>query len=251
MRSRTSSRRAASSGASCDAEYPVGIRDRAEPSGIAPPPANALAGYHRTYATDFGGTALPKGWGTFDGIPMGDNQSQWRPSHVIVSGGLVRLIASKDAAGQWITGGIGQFDLGRAYGAYFVRSRVTGPGPDQNEMLWPVAPVWPPEVDFNEMGYSTTSTSWTVHYGHGSAFVQTTRSFNMERWHTWGLIWTPTSMTFTIDGRSWGVLTNYAEIPHQKMTLDVQQQVWCHPDLACPKRASAIEVDWVAEYAKD
>ena len=39
-------------------------------------------------------------------------------------------------------------------------------------------------------------------------------------------------------------------IPHQKMMLDVQQQVWCQPRLACPTRASAIEVDWVAEYVK-
>jgi len=233
------------------AEFPVGTRDAREPSGIAPPPADALVGYQRTYLTDFAGQTLPQGWGTFAGIPSGDNQSQWLPSHVVVSGGMVRLIASKDAAGQWVTGGISQSSVGRAYGAYFVRSRVTGPGPDENEMLWPVAPVWPPEVDFNEMGYATTATAWTVHYGHGSAFVQTTHRVNMERWHTWGLIWTPQSMTFTIDGRPWGVLTDYAEIPHQKMMLDVQQQVWCQPDLACPKRASAIEVDWVAEYAKD
>jgi hypothetical protein len=131
------------------AEFPVGIRDAAEPSGIAPPPANALRGYWRSYTTDFGGTALPAGWGPFAGIPMGDDQSSWLPSHVVVSGGLVRLISSKSTAGQWVTGGIGQFDLSRSYGAYFVRSRVTGPGPDQNEMLWPAAPVWPPEVDFN------------------------------------------------------------------------------------------------------
>jgi Glycosyl hydrolases family 16 len=232
------------------AEFPVGVRDAREPSGVAPPLASALPGYQRVYMTDFPGRALPKGWGPFAGVPMGDNQSRWLPSHVVVAGGVVRLLTSKDAGGGWITGGIGQFGVGRAYGAYFVRSRVTGPGPDQNEMLWPVAPVWPPEVDFNEMGYSTTSTSWTVHYGHGDTFVQTTRNFDMERWHTWGLIWTPTSMTFTIDGHPWGILTKWAEIPHQKMTLDVQQQVWCHPDLACPTHSSSIEVDWVAEFTK-
>lgn len=233
-----------------DQPYPVGVRDAHEPSGIAPPTATALRGYRHTYTQDFAGHVLPKGWGTFDGVPQGDDQSHWLPSHVVVSGGLVRLIASKDAAGTWITGGVSQFSVGRAYGAYFIRSRVTGPGPDQNEMLWPVAPVWPPEVDFNEMGYSPKSTSWTVHYGHGSAFVQTTRSFNMERWHTWGLIWTPKKMTFIIDGHSWGSLTDVQQIPHQKMMLDVQQQVWCHPRLACPTRSSALEVDWVAEYVK-
>jgi hypothetical protein len=235
------------------AQYPVGIRDAHEPSGVAPPSKTALAGYHLTYETDFTGRHLPAGWGRFAGIPQGDNQSRWLPSHVAVGASMVRLIASRDAAlgGKWVTGGVSQYSVGRLYGAYFIRSRVTGPGPDQNEMLWPVAPVWPPEVDFNEMGYPTTSTSWTVHFGHGAAFVQTTRNFNMERWHTWGLIWTPKVMTFTVDGRSWGSLTNYGVIPHQKMMLDMQQQVWCQPRLACPNRASALEVDWVAEYAKN
>ena len=158
-----------------------GSRTRSSPSafgtarsrrGSRRPRRSRCGGYRRTYTVDFGGRTLPTGWGTFNGIPQGDNQSRWLPSHVVVSGGLVRLIASKDASGQWVTGGISQYSVHRAYGAYFVRSRVTGPGPDQNEMLWPVAPVWPPEVDFNEMGNSTTSTSWTVHYGHGSAFVQ-------------------------------------------------------------------------------
>jgi Glycosyl hydrolases family 16 len=232
------------------APFPIGLRDPREPSGIAPPPATALKGYRATYTTDFAGNSLPRGWGTFAGVPVGDDQSRWLPSHVVVGGGMVRLVASKNSAGDWITGGIGQFGVGHTYGAYFVRSRVTGPGPDQNEMLWPVAPVWPPEVDFNEMGYTTSGTAWTVHYGTGSAFVQTTRTVNMELWHTWGLIWTPTSMTFTVDGHSWGVLTNYNVIPHQEMTLDVQQQVWCQPDLACPKRTSAIQLDWVAEYVK-
>jgi hypothetical protein len=229
--------------------FPLGVPDAKEPSGVAPPTPTALAGYKQVYVSDFPGRTLPKGWGTFNGVPQGDNQSRWLPSHVVVSSSMMRLIASH-VGNEWVTGGVSQYTVGRLYGAYFVRSRVTGPGPDQNEMLWPVAPVWPPEVDFNEMGYSTTSTSWTVHFGHGSAFVQGTRSFDMERWHTWGVIWTPRAMTFTIDGREWGRLTNYGVIPHQKMRLDIQQQVWCQPRLACPTRASALEVDWVAEYVR-
>jgi len=232
--------------------YPHGTRAAWEPSGQAPPPANALRSYRRTYLTDFRGNALPKGWGRFNGFPQGDKQSRWLPSHVVVSNGVVRLIASRDAAlgGEWVTGGISQFSVGRTYGAYFIRSHVTGPGPDQNEMLWPVAHVWPPEVDFNEMGNSTTSTSWTVHFGHGSTFVQNTQRFNMQRWHTWGLIWTPRVMTFTVDGKSWGSLTRWAAIPHQQMMMDIQQQVWCQPRLACPTRASAMVIDWVEEYAR-
>jgi hypothetical protein len=230
--------------------YSAGVPNVAEPSGMSPPTASALPGYQLTYVNDFLGTSLPKGWGPFNGIPQGDNQSEWSPSHVVVGGGVMRLITSQDSTGKWVTGGVSQFGVGHTYGAYFVRSRVTGPGPDQNEMLWPDANVWPPEVDFNEMGYPTTSTSWTVHFGHGSSFVQETGAFDMEKWHTFGVIWTPTSMTFTMDGHTWGSITNVHVIPHIKMSLDIQQQVWCQPDYACPTRASALEVDWVAEYQR-
>ena len=81
---------------------------------------------------------------------------------------------------------------------------MTGPGPDQNEMLWPVAPVWPPEVDFNEMGYSTNVDVLDRPLRPRLGVRADDASFNMERWHTWGLIWTPTSMTFTIDGEVLG-----------------------------------------------
>ena len=230
--------------------FPVGVRSALEPSGMSPPTATALSGYRLSYVTDFVGRALPKGWGKFNGVPNGDDQNRWAPSHVTVGSGMMRLITSRGATGSWVAGGVSQFGVGHTYGAYFVRSRVTGPGPDQNEMLWPVAHVWPPEVDFNETGYSTTSTSWTVHYGHGNAFMQETGTFAMTRWHTWGVIWTPTSLTFTMDGHSWGRITNTRVIPHIKMSLDIQQQVWCQPNYACPTRASALEIDWVAEYVR-
>jgi beta-glucanase (GH16 family) len=167
---------------------------------------------------------------------------------------MVRLVAYRDPAfhNAWVTGGMCQCSpgSGHTYGAYFVRSRVTGPGPDENELLWPVAPVWPPEVDLNEMGGPATSTSWTVHYGTGYAQIQGTRSFNMLRWHTWGVIWTPRSLTFTIDGHPWGRITNVGQIPHQAMTLDIQQETYCGHAVvnACPTHPVALQVDWVAEY---
>jgi hypothetical protein len=236
--------------------YPSGIRDAVEPSGEAPPGPKALPGYALTYTQDFTGQTFPSDWGKFAGVPSGDSTSRWSGSHVLMGGGVVRLIAWRDPQykNDWVTGGMCQCapGEGHTYGAYFIRSRVTGPGPDENELLWPVAPVWPPEVDINEMGWPTNKTSWTVHYGHGYSFVQTTKKFNMLRWHTWGVIWTPKSLTFTIDGKAWGHLTSAAEIPHQAMTLDIQQETYCNSGIkdvnACPKHQVALQIDWVAEY---
>jgi hypothetical protein len=236
------------------ATFPAGIRDLREPSGEAPPGPRALRGYVLTYQQDFNGRILPSGWGKFTGVPSGNPGSAWAGSHVLMGGGMVRAVAYRDPrhGNRWITGGLCQCGPGQGhrYGAYFIRSRVTGPGPDENELLWPVAHVWPPEIDLNEMGGPATSTSWTVHYGSGYRQVQGTRSFRMTRWHTWGVIWTPRLLTFTIDGHVWGRVTNVHEIPHQAMTLDIQQETYCGGGTvyACPTHIVALQVDWVAEY---
>ena len=234
--------------------FPFGVPDRREPSGLAPPGARAMRGYVMSYRQDFGAKTLPAEWGKFNGVPSGDAGSQWAPSHVQIGGGIIRLQTYRDPkfGNNWVSGGMCQCRKGRLYGAFFVRSRVTGPGPDEADLLWPVAPVWPPEVDFNESAYATNSTSWTVHYGSGNAFTQGTHGFNLMRWHTWGVIWTPRSLTFTMDGRSWGRITNYGEIPHQPMTLDIDQQTRCNVPAswaACPTHPATLQIDWVAEYA--
>ena len=235
--------------------FPLGVVNPREPSGMAPPNASALPGFALSYVQDFSAKALPNEWGRFNGAPSGDPGSMFVPSHVLTGGGVVREVTSRDRVngGNWATGGMCLCgNGGQLYGAFFVRSRVTGPGPNVSELLWPVANVWPPEVDFNEMGYVTNSTSWTVHYGSGSSFFQRTHSWNMLRWHTWGLIWTPRLLTFTMDGKAWGTLSNYSMIPHQPMTLDIQQQTWCITHRknvdACPQHNVALQVDWVATY---
>jgi beta-glucanase (GH16 family) len=233
--------------------YPLGVVSPHEPSGMAPPTAGSLPGYSLVYTQDFSKARFPSEWGKFDGPAGGNPGSMFVPSHVRTAGGVARIVAQRDKVngGNWATGGMCLCSHPQLYGAFFVRSRVTGPGPNVSELLWPVAHVWPPEVDFNEMGFPTNSTSWTVHYGHGYTFVQQTRSWNMLRWHTWGVIWTPRRLTFTIDGHSWGTLTRLTQIPHQRMTLDIQSETWCQGGAgagACPLRPSALQVDWVAIY---
>lgn len=235
------------------ATYPVGVPDPKEPSGVAPPLATAMPGYARTYVTEFTGTALPRAWEKFQGEPQGAAGDDWLPSHVIVGGHLVRLLTYREGH-RWVSGGMCLCALPhQTYGAYFVRSRITGPGPDENELLWPVAHVWPPEVDFNESEYSTNRTSWTVHYGTGSAFIQGTQTINLTRWHTFGVIWTPTELTFTVDGVVWGHTTAPAVIPHQPMTLDIDQEARCIPGYkwnACPTGEATMQINWVAVFTR-
>src|SRR5665213_1058773 len=234
--------------------FPTGVADNSEPSGYAPPGSNALAGYTQIYTSDFSGSSLPAGWSAYSGTPGGDPGGQFGGNaHIAVGGGLLQLNTFLDPAynNEWVTGGLCQCGLSQTYGAYFVRSRVTGAGPTGVELLWPVANVWPPEIDFNETNGSTSGTTATNIWAATSTTrsqVQVNLSINMTQWHTWGVIWTPTSVTYTVDGQVWGTVTNASQVPNQPMTLDLQQQTWCSSGWACPSSPQSMLVDWVTEY---
>ncbi len=228
----------------------VGTPDTSEPSGEAPPSASALPGLSGSYVNDFGGTSLPSDWTAFDGPTLGDPGGQFGKAHVVVGGGLLQLNAWQDPAynNKWVTGGVCQCGIARTYGAYFVRSRQTGPGPTQVEMLMPVV-GWPPELDFNETRATDNATVATLHYDAADDQVYRRLSIDMTQWHTWGVIWTPTSITYTVDGRVWGTINASQEIPNQPMRLDISQQTWCSSGYACPTSPQSTQVDWVTEYA--
>lgn len=231
--------------------YPIGVFDESEPSGFAPPPGWALPGYQRTYVNDFKHPLDSSLWGKFSGVPGGDPAGLFVRSHVKETGGELRIETYRDSADhyKWATGGICLCGLNTTYGAFFVRSRETHAGADDVELLWPSAHgVWPPELDFDEMGVSDNVSSWTDHYTSPTEFTQQSTTIDVLHWHTWGVVWTPTSITFVVDGRVWGVVTDPAQIPTIPMTLDMQQQTWCgiHPE--CPHRTSSMLIDWVTIF---
>ena len=109
--------------------YPIGVADPSEPSGFAPPLPTSMSGYRETYVNDFSGTSLPAGWYTFSGEPGGDPGGLLASSHVQVANGELQLLTTYvPSVGKWVTGGLCQCGLGHVFGAYFVRSRITGPG---------------------------------------------------------------------------------------------------------------------------
>jgi len=234
---------------------PDGTLDSAEPSGESPPGPSAMTGYIENYVEDFTGSSIPAGWDVYSGQPGGDPGAQWGLAHVTVSGGMLQLNTWQDPAygGEWVAGGLCQCGFARTYGAYFVRSKLTGAGPTQVELLWPTS-GWPPEIDFDETFGATNKSMATLHWSSANSENHNTIYVDMTQWHTWGVIWTPTSVTYTLDGRVWAQVANSSEVPHQPMTLDIQQQTWC--DVAtnavspsnCPTVPESTLVDWVAEY---
>jgi hypothetical protein len=234
--------------------FPVGTADSSQPSGFDAPSASALAGYTQSYVTDFPGTSLPAGWQSYSGKPSGDPGGQFGSAHAVVSNGMLSLNTFQDPAygNEWVTGGVCDCGHTLTYGAYFVRSRVTGAGPTNVELLWPASNNWPPEIDFNETLGSSTATTATVHWGSSnSQYHSNLSNIDMTQWHTWGVIWTPSSITYTVDGRVWATVSgSSAQIPDVPMTLDLQQQTWCgaSPAYACPSAPESMQINWVAEY---
>lgn len=235
---------------STSSQYPTGVRNAAEPSGVSPPSPTALDGYTLTYVSDFTGTSLPSGWNVFKGIPAGDPGGQFAIQHVVVKDGLLRLNTWKDPRYQnrWVTGGLCQCGVAKTYGAYFVRSRITGPGPNEVELLWPASNRWPPEIDFNETGGKVNATSSTLHFTAINQIDQRFVTIGMSQWHTWGLIWTPTSISYVVDGQVWGFISAKSEITVKPMTLDFEQLAFCQAGRLCPQRPVSMLIDWVAEY---
>lgn len=231
--------------------YPIGVRDPTAVSGMAPPGPRALAHFHQVYVTRFPGPSLPSGWYLFTGSQAGSPGGHFGARHVTLHDGILELRTYRDPAfkNAWVTGGVCQCGQPRTYGAFFVRSRVTGAGPNEVELLWPANNRWPPEIDFNETGGRVSATSSTVHWGPINQIEQRFVTVNMTRWHTWGVIWTKGEIVYTVDGQVWGTIASPEEIAHVPMTLDFEQRTLCAVHRQCPTHPVAMDVAWVAEYA--
>jgi outer membrane protein OmpA-like peptidoglycan-associated protein len=230
--------------------YSVGTPDPSQPSGVAPPTTSDIPGYQLSYVTNFSGDTLPPGWEAFWGTTVGDPGGQFGgTNHVVVSGNMLQLNTYQDPNynNEWVTGGVCQCADPYTYGAFFVRSRMTGAGPTQVEMLWPVS-GWPPEIDFDETYSGVSASHATFHYTSANLQIHRNLNINMTAWHTWGVIWTPTSLTYTVDGNVWGTVVAPSVMPDQAMALHIQQQTWCSSGYACPTSPQSTDVNWVAEY---
>ncbi len=217
----------------------------------------SVAGWKLTYSTDFPGSSLPSGWYAYDGEPGGDPYGNWVSSNATVSGGALHLLATSSAQA-----GVQFYNNPQTYGMYLVRMKGDDePGLDINNLaiLWPAqSGVWPPEVDFfQDLGGSRQSFSASLHpgpSGNGGCCViaSPTQDSDGTAWHTYGVQWTPSTITYTIDGRVWASVsssslysgTQWPTIP-MNLTLQSQNQGSAQPG----GTIDTMTVAWVAEYA--
>jgi beta-glucanase (GH16 family) len=233
-----------------------------EPGGPLPP--SSLPGWHLTYSTHFNGNSLPDGWSTYSGEPGSDPYGYWDPANVKVSNGELHLLTTANDDPQrpdtYSTGGVGFYGDTQTYGMYLVRMKSDyEPGLQISNilLLWPADNnVWPPEIDFYEDGGGRRSDYMaSLHPGPNGDDCCVVRHYltsSATQWHTYGVIWTPSSITYTLDGRRWATVrrndvSSDGEWPGIPMNLDLQSQ-----NLGSAQPSHPIEtmtVAWVAEYA--
>ena len=145
----------------------------------------------------------------------------------------------------------------QTYGMYQVRMKGDyEPGINISDilLLWPDSNVWPPEIDFFEdSGGDRSNYLATVHPGpngqNSNQVHVNVNNNNATQWHTYGVQWTPSTITFTVDGQSVGSVSqsDTGSWPNIAMNLDIQSQ-----NLGPAQPANGTEtmtVAWVAEYA--
>jgi len=233
--------------------YPVGDGATVSSAGTSPLATETFAGltgYHQSSSVAFPGTTVPKGWKVFSGPIHGDAGAYYDARFVSVANGMLTIKTDYSARnhGGWASGGLCQCGVQHTSGAYFVRTQTIGSGPEDIAMLWPTNDKWPPEVEFLES--DTPSTGRAAVYWSKQHHVATFYfgNVNHQQWHTWGVVWTASKVTFVLDGHAWAQVTNRHAIPTQPLRLDLEQQTYCALHFACPSAPMHTNVAWVAEY---
>jgi hypothetical protein len=229
-----------------------------------------LSGFTLKYVQDFTGSSLPAGWFAYDSVPGGESASvaQWLPSMCTFSGGEAHFLANGiDSCG------LQYFGSPQTHGAWFARLK----GDDQPAsltfsdifLLWPANNQWPPEIDIYEDNADRAWTSNSMYNTVGSLCGSSPTSQCLQpyeqsdgqsggvanddtRWHTYGVEWTPSGVSWFIDGRvvftaPASQVKSPAQQPDTPMYMDLQSQNL--QGAGAPAQRESMTVDWVEQFS--
>jgi beta-glucanase (GH16 family) len=155
----------------------------------------------------------------FKNAGWGNNEEQWylKKQATVVGDGNLAIDASRNGAGQykcyygtckWVSSKLVTYKkVGFLYGRF--EARVKG---SLGQGVWPAFWLlganiadrpWPGcgEIDIMELKGQNPDTVWgTVHGPNGSIGTTTTLDTDLTGWHTYAIDWTPTSITWYVDG---------------------------------------------------
>jgi hypothetical protein len=196
-------------------------------------------------SVDFTSPASLQGWGVYDG-PGNAGYGVRTPDAISFANNVMTITG--DAQGT--TGGMAA-PLGQQYGMWEVRMKVPvgAPGYSPVLLLWPDAENWPTggEVDFAEgtTDGSRQTYSGALHYSAQDQWDPAVVGVDATQWHNYAVEWTPTKITYFIDGVPWKTYTDTSKFPPGPMHLAIQLDVHTL-DLA---GGATMQVAWARQYS--
>lgn len=201
------------------------------------------------------------GWGAYgEGWSDTSGRGRYSPSSIYASDGSLRLplrtvngTPRVAAVAPRVPGAPGPAG-GQLYGRFAVRLRASSPAPGYKfvSLLWPDSEVWPRdgEIDFPEAELNGPVAAFTHFQGatrgnDQDAFVTGHR---LTDWHTYVIEWTPSSVSYFVDGVQIGRSTT--RIPNTLMHWVLQAETSL-TQAAPPAGAQAeVQIDWVAVWLR-
>ncbi len=237
-----------------------------DPSGQAMPVGD-LPGWHQVFADNFANDAYPLGsfsgcqstgcpgassfpWGaTPDGHPDTSGHCQYTPSQTLsVSGGVLDVFVHTASNGTCMGAALFPLMPKLTFERYSIRFRGDPvAGFKEIAFLWPVDGIHG-EIDYPENHLDSTITGSLHTIAGGSQIQRWTSGVASTSWHTATMEWTPSSVTFILDGVILGTTT--LDVPQTPMTLIVRGE----SDLApapkpLPSSQGHFQVDWLTAYS--
>lgn len=203
-------------------------------------------------------------WTIEDLVAKQNNELQYySTNNVKVANGLLTLISNEESThGRNFTSGAvhtkNTFDF--LYGKVEMRAKLPS-GQGVFPAFWMMTDkenTWLPEVDILEMLGQKPNEIWMVLHGIDENNEKKTVSQSYmggnytKSFHTFGLEWTPTQLTWLIDGKIRFETTEY--IPHEEMYLYINTAIggdWPGSPDHTTQFPALFEIDYVRIYQKD
>jgi hypothetical protein len=245
----------------------AGAAGNIDPSGQAMPVGD-IPGWHQVFADNFANDSYPLGsftgckltrcagapnvpWGAVpDGHPDTSRNCQYFPSKTLsITNGVMNIFMHTEPTGMCMDASV--YPLVPAplqFGMYSIRFRSdVVAGYKGIAFLWPMDHVHG-EIDFPEANLDAPIHGFLHTIAGGAQFQRFVSTASWSSWHTATLQWTPSSVTFVLDGTSLG--TTALNVPQTPMRLAVRAE---SDLLGAPKPSPSaqgnLQVDWATLYS--
>lgn len=230
-----------------------------------PPPQTTLNGWKLIWADEFDDVAVTlENWTIEDLVAKQNNELQYySTNNVKVANGLLTLIAKEENThGRNFTSGAvhtkNMFNF--LYGKVEMKAKLPS-GQGIFPAFWMMTNkenTWLPEIDILEMLGHKPNEIWMVLHGLDENNKKKTVSQSYmgkdfsKAFHTYSLEWTPTKLTWLIDGEIRFETSEY--IPHEEMYLYINTAIggnWPGSPDHTTQFPTLFEIDYVRVYQKD